>query len=88
MPRSGARTGCLTLLVLFALFGVALQLFGTWSGDGPDQNGGGRFALMGLFGVVLFVTVFGVAAVVGWFQARRHRQPHGFPVITRHNSEA
>jgi hypothetical protein len=38
------------MLLLFAVYGIYLQLT-----DGFSENGGGRFAMMGLFGVGIIV---------------------------------
>ena len=69
------RIGCLAPLILYVLFGIYLQLTGGFS-----EDGGGRFALMGLMGLV--------AAVAGNALRRlatRHRpEPTGgFPIEHR-----
>ena len=50
------NVGCLVLLVLWALCGVAMQLTGKWHSSGPgDDEGGGVFAIIGVIGVIAYL---------------------------------
>ena len=65
------RIGCLGLLVLWAIWGVYLQLT-----DGFGEDGGGRFAMMGLFGLGVVI----IGSVIESLTTRRRREPRGFPI--------
>jgi len=81
-PRDPVQLGCLTLLLLWALLGAVLQLAGAWGGNGPADNneGGGRFAVMGILGFILYLVIFGVARAVRAIASRPRRKSRGFPV--------
>ena len=79
--RDPAQFGCLTLLLLWAALGIYLQVSGAWSAEGSD--GGGRFAVIGLFGLIAFVVIFGVKAAVRGVLSRARRGRSRFPVVTK-----
>ena len=65
------RIGCLGLLALWAIGGVYLHL-----SDGFGEEGGGRFAIMGLMGLAVVI----VGSVIESLTTRRPRESRGFPV--------
>lgn len=68
------RIGCLGLLLLWAIWGVYLQLT-----DRFGEEGGGRFAIMGFFGLAILV----IGSTIESLTTRPPRQPPGFPVKPR-----
>lgn len=80
--RDPAQLGCLFLLLLWAILGVYLHFSGAWSAE--DSDGGGRFAVIGLLGLITFVVIFGVKAMLRLVASRWRREPQrGFPVTTK-----
>jgi hypothetical protein len=76
-------SGCLLLLLAAAVFGlIVYDLMNT----DPDGDGGGtRFAVLVLFGLLLY----GCARFAAWISRIARREPRGFPVEpTRRSSEA
>jgi len=59
------RTGCLGVIALWAAYGVSILLTG-----GFGEDGGGKFASIGLFGVALFVIASAIESLASWVQRR------------------
>ncbi len=88
MRERGTRLGCLATLALWAILGIFTQHFGEWGRRGAaDEGGGGRFAAVGILGVIGYVSVFGIIAFVRWLLSVGRNSRRGFPVIPPHDGE-
>jgi hypothetical protein len=86
--RDWAQLGCLTLLLLWALLGIEIQLSGTWNNEAPgDDEGGGPFAVIGILGLILFFVIFAIRGTMRAIATRLHRKPRRFPVETRQTDD-
>ena len=70
------QLGCLAPLILFAAIGLYLQLT-----NGFSEDGGGRFALMGLMGLIAALAANALRRLA---TRNRPEPPGGFPIEPRH----
>jgi hypothetical protein len=79
MPRNNVRFGCSLVLLVVAVLGFIVEYFGKPGPPGDDEGSGPLFAI-GILGLIAFIFIFGLWAIIQTISARLHRDPRGFPV--------